>query len=67
MFWTFWTFRLLVKRNENVEFLYKRMKVQQYVMNKAEMHYNQMLQDIQLLKQKAGPREENRGPKSVKY
>ncbi|XP_064181234.1 cilia- and flagella-associated protein 58-like [Anguilla rostrata] len=42
--------RLLVERNKKVEFLYKRMKVQQYVMNKGDMHYNQMVENIQLLK-----------------
>ncbi|KAJ8365787.1 hypothetical protein SKAU_G00146180 [Synaphobranchus kaupii] len=42
--------RLLVERNTKVEFLYQSMKVQQYVMNKGDMHYNQMVENIQMLK-----------------
>ncbi|KAJ8415994.1 hypothetical protein AAFF_G00380160, partial [Aldrovandia affinis] len=42
--------RLLVERNKKVEQLYKRMKIQQYVMDKGEMAYNQMVEHIQQLK-----------------
>ncbi|XP_036406858.1 cilia- and flagella-associated protein 58-like [Megalops cyprinoides] len=42
--------RLLVDRNAKVELLYKKLKAQRSLMIKGEMQYNQMLENIRLLK-----------------
>ncbi|XP_051983380.1 cilia- and flagella-associated protein 58 [Xyrauchen texanus] len=40
----------LVKRNDALALLYEKIKIQQSIMNKGEMQYNERVEDIRLLK-----------------
>uniref|UniRef100_A0A0B6ZHL9 Cilia- and flagella-associated protein 58 central coiled coil domain-containing protein n=1 Tax=Arion vulgaris TaxID=1028688 RepID=A0A0B6ZHL9_9EUPU len=40
----------LVRRNDELALLYEKIKIQQSVLNKGEVQYNQRLEDIRLLK-----------------
>ncbi|XP_036406733.1 cilia- and flagella-associated protein 58-like [Megalops cyprinoides] len=40
----------LVHRNEQLALLYEKIKIQQSILNKGEMQYNQRVEDIRLLK-----------------
>ncbi|CAG5134630.1 unnamed protein product, partial [Candidula unifasciata] len=40
----------LVRRNDELALLYEKIKIQQSVLNKGEIQYNQRLEDIRLLK-----------------
>lgn len=40
----------LVRRNDELALLYEKIKIQQSVLNKGEVQYNQRLEDIRVLK-----------------
>ncbi|NP_001071024.3 cilia- and flagella-associated protein 58 [Danio rerio] len=40
----------LVKRNDSLALLYEKVKIQQSILNKGEVHYNERLEDIRVLK-----------------
>lgn len=40
----------LMKRNEALALLYEKIKIQQSIMNKGDIQYNERLEDIRLLK-----------------
>uniref|UniRef100_A0A8B9LB71 Cilia and flagella associated protein 58 n=1 Tax=Astyanax mexicanus TaxID=7994 RepID=A0A8B9LB71_ASTMX len=40
----------LVRRNDELALLYEKIKIQQSILNKGELQYNQRLEDIRLLK-----------------
>ncbi len=40
----------LMKRNEALTLLYEKIKIQQSIMNKGDIQYNERLEDIRLLK-----------------
>lgn len=40
----------LVRRNDELALLYEKIKIQQSVLNKGEIQYNQRLEDIRVLK-----------------
>lgn len=40
----------LMKRNEALALLYEKIKIQQSIMNKGDIQYNERLEDISLLK-----------------
>lgn len=40
----------LVKRNDSLALLYEKAKIQQSILNKGDVHYNERLEDIRLLK-----------------
>ncbi|XDV15576.1 hypothetical protein PO909_015627 [Leuciscus waleckii] len=40
----------LVKRNDALKLLYEKIKIQQSIMNKGDLYYNERLEDIRLLK-----------------
>lgn len=40
----------LVKRNDALKLLYEKIKIQQSIMNKGDLHYNEREEDIRLLK-----------------
>ncbi|XP_048052314.1 cilia- and flagella-associated protein 58 [Megalobrama amblycephala] len=40
----------LVKRNDALKLLYEKIKIQQSIMNKGDLHYNERVEDIRLLK-----------------
>lgn len=40
----------LVRRNDELALLYEKIKIQQSILNKGEIQYNQRVEDIRLLK-----------------
>ena len=40
----------LVRRNDELALLYEKIKIQQSMLNKGEVQYNQRLEDIRVLK-----------------
>ena len=40
----------LVRRNDELALLYEKIKIQQSMLNKGEIQYNQRLEDIRVLK-----------------
>lgn len=40
----------LVRRNDELALLYEKIKIQQSMLNKGEIQYNQRVEDIRLLK-----------------
>jgi len=40
----------LVKRNDELKLLYEKIKIQESIINKGHLHYNEKVEDIRLLK-----------------